>query len=102
LKFAGSVGPKLLIPSLEKHQEWLGRIPEWVAADAGFFNNENESKVQVLGVKKLAIPNKKTRSPARLALQRQRWFRRAQLVNKNLLRVAENLEERTASTFQQG
>jgi hypothetical protein len=43
LKFAGSVGPKLLIPSLEKHQEWLGRIPEWVAADAGFFNNENES-----------------------------------------------------------
>jgi transposase, IS5 family len=69
---------KLLIRFLEKHQELLGRIPELVAADAGFFNNDNESKAKALGVKKLAIPNKKTRAPARLALQRQRWFRRAQ------------------------
>jgi transposase, IS5 family len=49
-----------------------------VAGDAGFSNNENESGAKEAGVKKLAIPNKKTRSPARLAHQRQPWFRRAQ------------------------
>jgi IS5 family transposase len=69
---------KLLLPSIEKHREIFGRAPELVAGDAGFFNNENESGAKEAGVKKLAIPNKKTRSPARLAHQRQPWFRRAQ------------------------
>jgi IS5 family transposase len=54
------------------------RSPELVAADAGFFNNENESKAREAGIKKQAIPNKKTRSPARWAYQRERWFRRVQ------------------------
>ena len=35
-------------------------------------------KVIGAGVEKVAIPNKQTRSPARWALQRQRWFKRAQ------------------------
>jgi IS5 family transposase len=69
---------KLLLPSIEKHREIFGRAPELVAGDAGFSNNENESGAKEAGVKKLAIPNKKTRSPARLAHQRQPWFRRAQ------------------------
>jgi IS5 family transposase len=69
---------KLLLPSIEKHREIFGRAPELVAGDAGFFNNDNESGAKEAGVKKLAIPSKKTRSPARLAHQRQPWFRRAQ------------------------
>jgi IS5 family transposase len=69
---------RLLLPSIEKHREIFGRAPELVAGDAGFFNNDNESGAKEAGVKKLAIPSKKTRSPARLAHQRQPWFRRAQ------------------------
>jgi len=68
----------LLLPSMEEHKEIFGYAPDLVAADAGFFSAENESKATQAGVKQVAIPNKQTRSPARRAHQRQRWFRRAQ------------------------
>jgi len=68
----------VLMPSVEKHQEIFDRAPETLAADAGFFSAENEANAQNAGVQKVAIPNKQTRSPARWALQRERWFRRAQ------------------------
>lgn len=68
----------LLLPSIEKHRQLLGKIPELVAADAGFFSSENEREAGEAGVKKIAIPNKKGRDPARWKHQRQRWFRRAQ------------------------
>jgi transposase, IS5 family len=69
---------KVLIPSIEKHKEIFDRAPELVAGDAGFFSAENEANAQEAGVKKVAIPNKQTRSPARWAHQRERWFRNAQ------------------------
>jgi IS5 family transposase len=68
----------LLIPAIEKHQEIFGRAPDLVAGDAGFYSLENETKASEAGVKKVAIPNKQTRSPARRAHQRQRWFRQGQ------------------------
>jgi len=68
----------VLLPAIEKHQEVFERAPELVAADAGFFSAENEQQAKVAGVEKVAIPNKQTRSPARWAFQRQRWFKRAQ------------------------
>ena len=68
----------ILMPSIDKHQAILGQVPELVAADAGFFSAENEADAQQAGVEKIAVPNKRTRSPARWALQRERWFRRAQ------------------------
>ncbi|PYV05403.1 MAG: hypothetical protein DMG10_05140 [Acidobacteria bacterium] len=49
-----------------------------VATDAGFYSAENETRAKEAGVEKVAIPNKHTRSPARISHQRQRWFRRAQ------------------------
>lgn len=68
----------LLIPAIEKHQEIFDRVPDLVAGDAGFYSPANETKAVKAGVKKVAIPNKKTRSPDRRAHQRQRWFRAAQ------------------------
>ena len=68
----------VLMPSIEKHKEIFHRPPELVAGDAGFFSAENERKAKEAGVKKVAIPNKHTRSPDRWAHQREPWFRRAQ------------------------
>jgi IS5 family transposase len=68
----------LLLPSIETHENLLDRLPRLVAADAGFFSADNQTKAQEKGVEKLAVPNKKTRSKAQWAHQRQRWFRRAQ------------------------
>jgi IS5 family transposase len=68
----------LLLPAIAQHQVIFGRPPELLAADAGFFSAENEAQAQEAGVDKVAIPNKQTRSPARWAFQRQRWFKRAQ------------------------
>jgi len=33
---------QLLVPSIEVHQRRFGRIPAWVAADAGFHSQQNE------------------------------------------------------------
>ena len=68
----------LLLPAIERHQVLFDRVPELVAADAGFFSAENERRAQAAGVRRVAIPNKQTRSPARWAVQRERWFKRAQ------------------------
>jgi len=68
----------VLIPAIEKHKEIFDQAPNLVAGDAGFFSADNEAKAQIAGVKKVAIPNKQTRSPGRWAHQRQRWFRDAQ------------------------
>lgn len=68
----------VLMPSIEKHKEIFDRAPDIVAGDAGFFSADNEAEAHEAGVKKVAIPNKQTRSPARWALQRERWFRQAQ------------------------
>lgn len=69
---------ELLIPAIEKHREIFGRVPQLVASDAGFFSLENERQAKELGVKRVAVPNKKGRDQARWKEQKQRWFRRAQ------------------------
>jgi IS5 family transposase len=50
----------LLLPSIQVHQQRLGRIPRAVAADAGFYSRENEKAGQALGVQWMSVPNKKT------------------------------------------
>jgi len=69
---------ELLIPAIEKHREIFGCVPQLVASDAGFFSLENVRQAKELGVKRVAVPNKKGRNPARSKEQKQRWFRRAQ------------------------
>src|SRR6266403_1519591 len=69
---------QLLVPSIEVHQRRFGRIPAWVAADAGFHSQQNENAARAMGVRWLSVPNQKTKSAERRRLYRQRWFRRGQ------------------------
>ena len=68
----------LLVPAVEAHQRRLGRWPRLVAADAGFYSRENEKKVQEMGVRWVAVPNRSTHSEERRRLQKKRWFRAGQ------------------------
>jgi IS5 family transposase len=69
---------ELLIPSIEVHQQLLDRVPDLVAADAGFYSARNEAEAQKLGVKRVSIPNRSTKSAARRQYQKQRWFKKGQ------------------------
>lgn len=69
---------ELLIPAIEKHREILGCVPQLAATDAGFFSLENVRQAKELGVKRVAVPNRKGRDQVRSKEQKQRWFRRAQ------------------------
>jgi IS5 family transposase len=69
---------ELLVPAVEEHQRRFGRLPRVVAADAGFYSQANEKKVQEMGVSWVAVPNRGTRSEERRKLEKRRWFRAAQ------------------------
>jgi len=69
---------ELLVPAVEEHQRCFRRLPRLVAADAGFYSRESEKKIQEMGVRWVAVPNRNTRSEERKKLQRQRWFRAGQ------------------------
>jgi len=69
---------ELLVPAVEEHRRRFGRLPRLVAADAGFYSRENEKKIQEMGVRWIAVPNRSTHSEERRKLQRRRWFRAGQ------------------------
>jgi transposase, IS5 family len=71
-------GSDLLTPSIEKHKELLGRVPDLATADAGFFSAANEAEAKKLGVKRVAIPSRSTKSEKRKQEQKKRWFKKAQ------------------------
>ena len=68
----------LLLPAIAVHEELLGRKPYLVTADAAFFSQRNENAARTRGVKRLAIPNRSTKSKQRKRLEKKRWFRNAQ------------------------
>jgi len=68
----------LLVNSLEIHKQQFGHAPHTVAADAAFYSAANEKTATEMGVKRVAIPNRSTKSADRRLLQKKRWFRHAQ------------------------
>lgn len=68
----------LLVPAVEVHEQRLGRVPELVAADAGFYSAKGEKAVTEKGVKKVSVPNRSTKSEDRKKMQKARWFRKGQ------------------------
>jgi transposase, IS5 family len=68
----------LLTEAVRQQQRRLGRVPRLVAADAGYYAQAHECALQELGVKRVAVPNRSTRSTERKALEKRRWFKRAQ------------------------
>lgn len=69
---------ELLLSSVEAQIRKLGRVPQLVTADAGFYSQAQERAVQEKGVKWVAVPNRNTRSAERKNLEKRRWFKKAQ------------------------
>ena len=69
---------RLLVPAVEQHQRQFGRPPRMVAADTGFYSQKNERTIQAMGVRRVAVPSRSTKSSERRKLQRTRWFRSGQ------------------------
>ena len=68
----------LLIPAIATHQTKLGRAPRLVATDAGFYSARNEAAAKAMGVKRVCIPNRSSKSLERKREQKKRWFRNGQ------------------------
>jgi IS5 family transposase len=68
----------LLIPAIATHQAKLGRVPRLVAADAAFYSGRNEAAAKAMGVKRVCIPNRSSKSSGRKREQKKRWFRNGQ------------------------
>ena len=68
----------LPIPAIEIHRTALGRAPRLVAGDAAFYSAKNEAMAKAIGVKRVCIPNRSTKSTERKREQKKRWFRDGQ------------------------
>jgi len=68
----------LLVPAIEIHQAALGRVPHLIAADAAFYSGKNETAAKAMGVKRVSVPNRSTKSAERRREQKKRWFRNGQ------------------------
>jgi IS5 family transposase len=68
----------LWTPALDRHQAIFGRAPDLAAGDRGFSSAGNEQAAVDRGVRRVVLPRRGPKSPARRAYERQRWFRRGQ------------------------
>ena len=68
----------LWTPALDRHQTIFGRAPDLAAGDRGFSSATNEGAAIDRGVRRVVLPRRGPKSPARRAFERQRWFRRGQ------------------------
>lgn len=68
----------LLLAAVETHERVLGRLPNLVTADAGYYARALEQAVEAKGVKWVAVPNRNTKSPERKKKEHSRWFKKAQ------------------------
>jgi Transposase domain (DUF772)/Transposase DDE domain len=64
--------------ALDRHQTIFGRAPDLAAGDRGFSSATNERAAMDRGVRRVVLPHRGPKSPARRAYERQRWFRRGQ------------------------
>jgi len=64
--------------ALDRHQAIFGRAPDLAAGDRGFSSATNEQAATDRGVRRVILPRRGPKSPARRAFERQRWFRRGQ------------------------
>ena len=64
-------------PALHAHIQIFGKAPHLAVADRGFASAANEAAATARGVRRVALPRPGTKTPARRAHERQRWFRRA-------------------------
>lgn len=68
----------LWMRALDRHHTIFGRAPDLAAGDRGFSSATNERAATDRGVRRVILPRRGPKSPARRAYERQRWFRRGQ------------------------
>ena len=56
----------------------MGRVPRLVTADAGYYAQAHERALEQMGVERVAVPNRNTHSAERKAMEKSRWFKKAQ------------------------
>jgi IS5 family transposase len=64
--------------ALDRHETIFGHAPDLAAGDRGFASARNEQAATDRGVRRVILPRRGPKSPARRAYERQRWFRRGQ------------------------
>jgi len=79
----------LLVPAIEIHQAALGRVPHLIAADAAFYSGKNETAAKAMGVKRVSVPNRSTKSAERRREQKTRSTR-------DLLNILDEIAKRAA------
>jgi len=68
----------MLTDVVEQHTRLFGRVPGAVAADRGFYSQDNETALKDIGVKKISIPKRGRISAERKAFQSTHQFKRLQ------------------------
>jgi IS5 family transposase len=68
----------LLIPAIEMHERRMGRTPDLAAGDAGFYSAKHVAEAQQMGVKRVSVPSRSTKSAALKREQKKRWFKKGQ------------------------
>ena len=68
----------VLIPAIEIHKQLTGRTPDLAAGDAGLYSAKNVAKAKAIGVKRVSVPNRSTKSAALKREQKKRWFKKGQ------------------------
>lgn len=63
--------------SLAHHQRVFGQPPRIFTGDRGVHTAENELSAELLGVKRVALPQSGAKSAERRVYERQRWYHRA-------------------------
>jgi IS5 family transposase len=64
--------------AIDRHLTIFGRAPDLAAGDRGFSSAANERAATERGVRRVILPRRGPKSPARRAYEHQRWFRRGQ------------------------
>lgn len=68
----------LWVPALDRHRQIFDRPPHLATGDKGFSSAANERAAQDRGVRRVVLPARGRKTPARQTHERQRWFRRGQ------------------------
>jgi IS5 family transposase len=68
----------VLVPAIEIHQQLTGRTPGIAAGDAGFYSAKNVARAKQLGVKRVSVPSRSTKSATLKHEQKKRWFKKGQ------------------------
>lgn len=69
---------ELLTDAVAEQRRRLGRVPQLVTADAGYYAQSHERALEEMGVKWVAVPNRNTHSAERKKKEKSRWFKKAQ------------------------